>query len=188
VKTARQFIALAKSRPEQVTFGSSGPGSANHLAGVLFQSMTGTKLVHVPYKGLSLALTDLLSGQVQLMFSSTVAMMPHVKAGRLRALAMTGAKRSSAIPGVPTVAEAGVRDYEAGSWYGIAAPAGTPRAIVDLLSREIVAATHSPEILERLTFEAVIPIGSSPEEFGAHIRKELARIGKVVAASDAKFE
>jgi tripartite-type tricarboxylate transporter receptor subunit TctC len=154
----------------------------------MFNLMAGTKMVHVPYKGLSPAMTDLLSGQVQLMFSSAVAMLPHVKAGRLRALAMTGAKRTAAIPDVPTVAESGVRGYEAGSWYGIAAPAGTPRPIVELLGREIAAAARAPEIVERLTFEAVIPIGSSPAEFAAHIQQELARIAKVVAAPNAKFE
>ena len=188
VASVRQLIALAKAKPSQLNYASNGVGSSTHLATEMFAMMTGTKLVHVPYKGLSPALTDLLSGQVQLMFSSSVAMMPHVKAGRLRALAMTGAKRSSAIPDVPTVAEAGVRDYEAGSWYGVAAPAGTPQAVVDLLSREIAAATSSSEIAERLSFEGVIAVGSSPAEFAAHISQELARIGKVVAASGAKFE
>ena len=188
VTSIRQLIALAKAKPSQLNYASNGVGSSTHLATEMFAMMTGTQLVHVPYKGLSPALTDLLSGQVQLMFSSAVAMMPHVKAGRLRALAMTGAKRSSAIPDVPTVAEAGVRDYEAGSWYGIAAPAGTPQAVVDLLSREVAAATKSAEIAERLSFEGVIAAGSSPGEFAAHISRELSRIGKVVAASGAKFE
>ena len=188
VTSIKQLVALAKAKPAQLNYASNGVGSSTHLATEMFSMMTGTKLVHVPYKGLSLALTDLLSGQVQLMFSSAVAMMPHVKAGRLRVLAMTGATRAAVLPGVPTVAEAGVRDYEAGSWYGIAAPAGTPRPIVDLLSREIADATKSPEILERLSFEGVVPVGSSPEQFAQHVSRELARVGKVVAASDAKFE
>lgn len=188
VTSIKQLIALAKARPAQLNYASNGVGSSTHLATEMFNLMAGTKMVHVPYKGLSAAATDLLSGQVQLMFSSAVAMMPQVKAGRLRAIAMTGAQRSAAIPGVPTVAEAGVRDYEAGSWYGIAAPAGTPRPIVDLLSREIAAAMRSPDVIERLSFEGVAPVGSSPAEFAAHIRKEHARIGKVVSASDAKFE
>jgi tripartite-type tricarboxylate transporter receptor subunit TctC len=163
-------------------------GSSTHLATEMFVMMAGIRMVHVPYKGLSAATSDLLSGQVQVMFSSAVAMMPQVKAGRLRAIAMTGAKRSTAIPDVPTVAEAGVPDYEAGSWYGIAAPAGTPGPIVDLLSRDIAAATKSPDVIERLTFEGVIPVGNSPGEFSAYIEKEFARIGKVVRASAAKFE
>ena len=154
----------------------------------MFKMMTGTKMVHVPYKGLSAATTDLLSGQVQVMFSSAVAMMPQVKAGRLRAIAMTGAKRSPAIPDVPTVAEAGVPDYEAGSWYGICAPAGTARPIVDQLSREIAVAVKSPDVIERLALEGVIPVGSTPEQFGAYIKRELAHVRDVVKASGAMFE
>ena len=188
VASIKQLIALARAKPGSLNYASNGIGSSTHLANEMFNMMTGVKMVHVPYKGLSAAVTDILAGQVQLMFSSAVAMLPHVKSGRLRAIAMTGANRSSAIPEVPTVAESGVPDFEAGSWYGILAPAGTARAIVDTLNREIVAATRSQEIQERLGFEAVIPIGSTPEEFSAHIKKEYARIGKVIKASDAKFD
>jgi tripartite-type tricarboxylate transporter receptor subunit TctC len=188
VKSIRQLIAFAKAKPGEINYASNGVGSSTHLATEMFLQMSGTKMVHVPYKGLSLAMTDLLSGQVPLMFSSAVAMMPHVKLGRLRALAMTGSKRSAAIPDIPTVAEAGVPDYEAGSWYGIVAPAGTPRPIIDQLNREIVAATKSREIADHLSNEAVIPVGSTPEEFAALIRKDLARIGKVVNAPGAKFD
>jgi len=188
VNSVKQLIALARAKPGELNYASNGIGSTTHLATELFKLMTGTKLVHVPYKGLSPALTDLLSGQMQLMFSSAVAMLPHVKAGKLRAIAMTGARRSASIPDIPTVAESGVRDYEAGSWYGIVAPAGTARPIVDLLSREIVAATRSQDILDRLTHEAVTPVGNTPEEFAAFIRVEHARVAKVVKASDVKFE
>ncbi len=188
VNSVKQLIALAKAKPDQLNYASNGIGSTTHLATELFKLMTGTRIVHVPYKGLSPALTDLLSGQMQLMFSSAVAMLPHVKSGRLRALAMTGAKRSPSIPDIPTVAESGVRDYEAGSWYGIVAPAGTARPIIDLLNREIVAAIKSPDIFDRLTLEAVTPVGNTPEEFAAYIRVEHARIAKVVKASSAKFE
>ena len=188
VRSVKQLIALARAKPGQLNYASNGVGSSTHLANAMFNMMTGTKMVHVPYKGLSAAATDLLSGQVQLMFSSAVAMMPHVKAERLRAIAMTGAQRSAAIPDVPTVAEAGVPGYEAGSWYGILAPAGTARSTVELLSRDIAAATKSPDIVERLTFEAVIPVGSTPAAFSTHIKTELARIGKVVRSADAKFE
>ena len=188
VNSVKQLIALAKAKPGELNYASNGIGSTTHLATELFKLMTGTKLVHVPYKGLSPALTDLLSGQMQLMFSSAVAMLPQVKAGKLRAIAMTGAKRSASIPDIPTVAEAGVRDFEAGSWYGIVAPAGTARPIVDLLNREIVAATKSREILDRLTLEAVTPVGNTPEEFAAYIRLEHARVARVVKASDAKFD
>ncbi|MEO7725783.1 MAG: tripartite tricarboxylate transporter substrate binding protein [Burkholderiales bacterium] len=188
VTSVRELIALAKARPGQLNYASNGIGSTTHLATEMFKSMTATNLVHVPYKGLAPASTDLLAAHVQLMFSSAVAMLPHVKAGRLRAIAMTGTKRTPALPDLPTVAESGVPDYQAGSWYGILAPAATARAIVDRLARDIIAATHAPDIVERMSFEAVIPIGSTPAEFAAHIRSEYARIGKVIRTSGARFE
>ena len=188
VHTIKQLIALARAKPGQLNYASNGVGSSTHLATEMFKMMTRTDLVHVPYTGLGPATTDLLSGQVQLMFSSAVAMMPHVQGKRLRAIAMTGTKRSTAIPDIPTVAEAGVPDYESGSWYGILAPTGTPREIIDLLNREIVAAVRSPDITERLVAEAVIPVGNSPAEFAAHIQKEYTRIGKVIRSSGAKFD
>jgi tripartite-type tricarboxylate transporter receptor subunit TctC len=187
VRSIKQLVALAKSRPDQLNFASNGVGSTTQYATELFKMMTKTRLVHVPYKGLSLAMIDLVSGRVDLMFSSAVAMLPVVKQGKLRAIAMTGAKRSPAIPDIPTVAESGVPDYEAGSWYGILVPAGTARPVIERLNREIVAAVKSREVQERLVGEAVIPIGSSPEEFSAHIAKELARAGKVIKESGAKF-
>ena len=187
VRSVKQLIAFAKARPGELNYASNGFGSSTQFATELFKLSTGTRMEHIPYKGLSLAMTDLLTGRVHLMFSSAVAMLPNVKDGKLRAIAMTGATRSQAIPDVPTVAESGVKDYEAGSWYGILAPAGTSRAIVDRLNREIVAAVKSQEIQDRLQSEAVIPIGSTPEAFGAHISKELARAAKVVKESGAKF-
>jgi len=180
VTSVKQLVALAKGKPGAINFASNGTGGSSHLAGELFMMMTGTAMVHIPYKGLSLALTDLLSGQVQLMFSSAVAMLPQVKAGKLRAIAMTGAKRSQAIPDITTVAEAGVPGYETGSWYGIVAPARTPRPIVERLGREIAAITKSADITNRLVSEAVIPVGSTPDEFDAHIWKEIARWEKVI--------
>ena len=188
VNSVKQLVALAKAKPGALNYASNGIGSSTHLATELFKVMTGTDMTHVPYKGLSPATADLLSGQVQVMFSSAVAMLPHVKSGRLRAIAMTGAKRSKAIPDVPTVAEAGVRDYEAGSWYGILVPAGTDRAIVDTLSRSIAAAMQSQDIQDRLNNEAVIPVGSTPAQFAAHIKKEYSRVAQVVKSSGAKFE
>jgi tripartite-type tricarboxylate transporter receptor subunit TctC len=177
----KQLVALAKSKPGAINFASNGTGGSSHLAGELFMMMTGTSMVHIPYKGLSPALTDLLSGQVQVMFSSAVSMLPQVKAGKLRAIAMTGAKRSQAIPDIPTVAETGIPGYETGSWYGIVAPAKTPRPVIARLSREVAAATRSEEISRRLVDEAVIPIGSTAEEFDAHIKRELARWAQVIA-------
>lgn len=181
VASIKQLVALAKARPGAVNYASNGSGSSSHLAVELFAMTTGTVMTHIPYKGVALALTDLMSGQVQVAFSSAVSMLPHVKAGKLRAIAMTGAKRSQAIPDIPTVAEAGVPGYETGSWYGIVAPAKTPRPVIERLSREIATATRSAEISGRLVDEAVIPIGSTAEEFDAHIRRELARWAKVIA-------
>ncbi len=188
VSSIKQLVALAKAKPGQLNYASNGIGSSTHLATEMFKLMAKVDLLHVPYKGLGPATTDLLSGQVQLIFSSAVAMMPHVKAGRLRAIAMTGAKRSPVIANIPTVAEAGLPDYESGSWYGILAPAGMPRAIIDLLSHEIATATRSPDIADRLAAEAVLPIGSSPSEFAAHMQKEFTRIGEVIRSSGARFD
>jgi tripartite-type tricarboxylate transporter receptor subunit TctC len=188
VRNTRELIALAKSKPGQVTYASNGAGGSSHMAVELFNMMTGTKMLHVPYKGLSPALTDLISGQVQVMFSSAVAMLPQVKSGRLRAIAMTGAKRSPALPDVPTVAESGVPGYETGSWYGVVVPAGTPKPIVGRLAQEIAAISKSPEVNQRLVEDAAIPVGSTPDEFGAFIRKELARWAKVVQQGHISVE
>ncbi|MDP1716462.1 MAG: tripartite tricarboxylate transporter substrate-binding protein, partial [Burkholderiales bacterium] len=188
VKSVKQLVALAKAQPGKINYASNGAGGSSHMAVELFKMMTGTNLVHIPYKGLSPALTELLSGEVQVMFSSAVAMLPQVKAGKLRAIAMTGGKRSPAIPDIPTVAEAGVPGYETGSWYGIVAPAGTPKAAIDRLSKEVITIIHTPEFTSRLNDEAVIAVGSTPEEFATHIRKELARWAKVIKQSGIQLE
>ncbi len=188
VRTIKELIAFAKARPGELNYASNGVGSSTHLATELFRQMTSINIVHVPYKGLAQAMTGLVSGQVPLMFSSAVAMMPHVRNQRLRALAMTGEKRSASIPNVPTVAESGVPGFSAGSWYGVVAPTGTPRPVIDTLHREIVAATRSPEITERLVHEAIIPIASTPEEFTKHIRTEFARVAKVVKISNLQVD
>ena len=188
VKNVKDLIAVAKAKPGQINYASNGPGSSSHLAVELFDLMAGVKMTHVPYKGLAPALTDLLSGEIQVMFSSAVAALPQAKAGRLRAIAMTGAKRSPAIPNVPTVAESGLPGYETGSWYGVVVPAGTPRAATDRLSREIQAIVKSPDFTAKLNEEAVIAIGSTPEAFDQHIRAELARWAKVIKAAKVELE
>lgn len=188
VKSVKELVALAKAKPGVINYASNGAGGSSHLAVELFNMMTATKMLHVPYKGLAPALTDLLSGEVQVMFSSAVAMLPQVRAGRLRAIAMTGNKRSSAIPEVPTVAEAGVKGYETGSWYGVVAPAGTPKYAIDKLSSEIIRITKSPQVTNKLVEEAVIPVGSTPAEFSAYIKSEIARWGKVIKAAQIKLE
>jgi tripartite-type tricarboxylate transporter receptor subunit TctC len=188
VKNVKELVQLARIKPGQLNFASNGTGGSSHLAAELFMMMTDTRMVHVPYKGLSPALTDLLSGQVQTMFSSTVAILPQVRAGRLRALAMTSAKRSAAMPEVPTVAESGAPDYETASWYGVLAPARTPQVIIERLNREIVKAVQLPDVRERLLSEGADPVGSSPGEFAAHIRRELARWSKVIKQAGIKAD
>jgi tripartite-type tricarboxylate transporter receptor subunit TctC len=188
VKSVKKLVTLAKAKPGQINFASNGAGGSSHLAVEMFKMMTATQITHVPYKGLSPALTELLSGEVQLMFSSAVAMLPHVKAGKLRAIAMTGAKRSAAIPDIPTVSEAGVRGYETGSWYGVVVPAGTAPAAITRLSQEIVSFVRSPETAQRMNNGAVIPVGSTPDEFTAHIRNELARWAKVIKQAGMQLD
>jgi tripartite-type tricarboxylate transporter receptor subunit TctC len=179
-KTVGELIQLAKAKPGQLNFASNGKGSSSHLAAEMFMMMTGTKMEHVPYKGLAPALNDLLSGRVQLMFSSTVAILPHIKAGKLRPLGITGAKRSPALPDIPTIAEAGVPGYVTASWYGVLAPAGTAKPIIDRLAHEISRIVQLPEVRERLSSEGAEPVGSTPAQFAAHIKAELARWAKVV--------
>lgn len=184
--SVKELVQLAKARPGQLNFASNGTGGSSHLAAELFKISTGTDMVHVPYKGLTPALTDLLSGQVQLMFSSTVAMLPQVRAGRLRPLALTSAKRSAAIPDLPTVGESGLPGYETASWYGVLAPAGTANFIVERLNREIAKAVQMPDITARLISEGAEPAGGSPAQFAAHIKTELARWSQVVRQANIK--
>jgi tripartite-type tricarboxylate transporter receptor subunit TctC len=174
--TVGEFIAYARKHPGQLNFASNGNGSSSQLAAVIFNTMARTEMVHVPYKGLSPAMVDLVSGKVQLMFSSVVAIMPMVQAGKLKALGVTSPKRLAAFPQLPTIAEAGLAGYESASWYGILAPAGTPAEIVNRLSAEIAKAVQSPEVKAKLSNEGAEPVGSTPQEFGSHIRAELQRM------------
>jgi tripartite-type tricarboxylate transporter receptor subunit TctC len=186
--TVNELIALAKARPGEINFASSGHGTPAHLAGELFNSMAGVKLVHVPYKGAAPALADLLGGQVQLMFSTMPPALPHVKDGKLRALAVTSSKRSRAMPELPTVDEVALPGFGANTWHGVVVPAGTPAAIVARLNREIVAILHLPEVVERLSSQGAEALGSTPEEFAAYIRSESVKWAKVVRDSGAKAE
>jgi len=184
----KAFVALARARPGQLNYASNGNGSSSHLAAVMFDSMTGVDMVHVPYKGLSPALADLLSGRVQLMFSSVVAILAHIKAEKLRGLAVTGARRLPSMPDLPTIAESGLPGYEASSWYGVLAPAGTPREIVARLNAELVKALAQPEVRTSLLAEGAEPIGGSPEQFAAHIRSEMERLGKLIREAKIRLE
>jgi tripartite-type tricarboxylate transporter receptor subunit TctC len=187
-KTLAEFIALAKSRPEGMNFGSGGNGTSNHLAGELFNLEAGVKLVHVPYKGVNLAMNDVMAGQVQLVVIGIPAALPFIKAGRLRALAVVAPKRLAAIPEVPTAAEAGLPNYEVTTWYGVLAPAGTPKPIIARLNAEIVRVMHAPDLQERFAATGTEPRTSTPEEFADFIRQEMAKWGKVVRAAGLKAE
>lgn len=182
-KNVTELIALARARPGQLNYASSGNGSGGHLAMELFKSMTGLQIAHVPYKGAGPALTDLIGGQVQIMFTSPLAALPHVRAGKLTALAMAGARRSEAAPELPTVAESGVPGFEASLWYGVLAPAGTPNAVVTALHRALTAALKAADVRDRLLTQGVEPIGSSAREFENFMRSETVKWGKVVKAA-----
>ncbi len=188
VKSVKELIEYAKANPNKLNFASAGNGTSIHLCGELFKTMAGVSMTHVPYKGSAPAVTDLIGGQVHLMFDNMPSSLPHVKAGKLRALAVTSAKRSPAAPDLPTIAEAGVPGYDATSWFGVLAPAGTPREIVTKLNQEIVRILALPEIKERLSGQGAEPVGNSPEQFAAHIKTEIAKWSDVVKASGAQVD
>jgi tripartite-type tricarboxylate transporter receptor subunit TctC len=187
-KSVKELIALAKSRPGQINYGSTGSGTSGHLVMELFRSMAGIDLVHVPYKAIGQTYADLLSGQVSLFFPTAPGALPHLQAGRIRALAVAGARRSPALPGVPTVAESGVPGFDAGTWYPLLAPARTPRPIVDSIHREFVQVLNLPDIRERLTASGIEIVGSTPDELARHIRAEIPKWAKVVKQSGARAD
>lgn len=187
-KTLKEFIGYAKANPQKVNYASAAVASLGHLAGELLNAAAGIQMQHVPYKGSGQAVIDLLAGQVQVMFSGMSSVMPHIKAGKLRPLAMTGAQRSPATPDVPTIAESGFPGFEATAWYGVLAPAGTPRAIVGRLHDEIVRALKLPDVKERLESVGFELVGGTPEAFGTYIKAEIGKWAKVVRASGIKAE
>jgi len=186
--TLAEFTRLAKTKPGGMNFGSGGSGTSNHLAGELFNIVAGVKLVHVPYKGVNMAMQDVLSGQIHFVVIGIPAAAPHIKAGKLRALALVAPQRSAALPEVPTVAEAGLRDFEVTTWYGILAPTGTPRPIITRLNAEIVRIMHAPELRDRLAAMGTDPVTSTPEEFADLIKREIAKWGKVVREAGLKAD
>ena len=187
-KNVKELAALAKVRPGQFTYGSAGVGSSGHLAGALFETMTGTKLVHIPYKGMGLAVSDLIGGQVTLTFGTSLSVVPHVRSGKLRALATTGAQRSPALPDLPTVAESGIPGYEASLWYAFVGPARLPPEIVHRLNSEIVAVLGLPEVRERLANQGVDVRSSTPEELGRLLASDLERWAGVVQRAGVRVE
>ena len=187
-QNVRELITVAKAHPDVYTFGSSGVGGASHLAVELFRSMAGIELVHVPYKGGSLAVTDLLGGRLTLMFANLATAQSHIKTGRLRALAIGTAQRSLVVPELPTVAAAGVPGYEANNWNGMVAPAGTPRAVIERLQHEIKAIVDAPDMREKLLQSAFEPIADTPAEFTRYLAAERVKWGKVVRTANVKPE
>jgi tripartite-type tricarboxylate transporter receptor subunit TctC len=187
-RSVKELVALAKARPGQLHFASAGVGTNPHLSHELFLAMTGISMVHVPYKGSGQGIIDVLAGHVPVMTPAVPTALNYIRAGRLRALGVTGAKRSSAAPEIPTIAEAGVPGYEATQWFGIVAPAGTPRAIVERWHRETVRALKDSEVRDRLVADGADPVGSSPEEFAAYLRSETEKWAKVVKSVGIKPE
>jgi tripartite-type tricarboxylate transporter receptor subunit TctC len=188
VNTVKELIALAKAQPGKLNYASVGEGTPNHLAMELFKSMTGTNMVHVPYKGAAPAVTDLVGGHVQLMFNPMPPLLPHVKSGRLRALAVGGAQRSIALPDIPTVAEAGVPGYEYVTWYSIVAPAKTPRAIVNAINTRLAAVLANPDVALRLSSQGAEPRSSTPEELAGLMRADSTRLGNIIRFAGIKGE
>jgi tripartite-type tricarboxylate transporter receptor subunit TctC len=183
-----ELIALAKKNPGKLNYASSGAGAAAHLAGELFKTMAGVDLVHVPYKGAQPALTDVIAGQVQVMFATSASVIPFIKAGKLRGLAVTTARRSPSVPDLPTVSEAGVAGFEAITWHGVVVPAATPTPLVERLNRDIVSVLSLPDLRERLAALGAEVLAGTPREFADYIAAEIPKWSKVVRDSGARIE
>lgn len=188
VGSVKELVALARAQPGKLAFASSGTGGSGHLAAELFMALTQTKLTHVPYKGNGPAVLAQVSGEVQLGFNNILAVLPHVNAGKLKAIAATSAKRARAAPNIPTVSEAGVPGYDATSWNGVFAPAKTPRAIVRKMNEDIVKVLNTPDVRDKLVAAGSEPVGSTPEEFSAYVKAELARWGKLIRDNNIRVE
>lgn len=187
VKSVKDLIVLARSRPGQINYASASPGGMPHLAGELFNNMAGVRMVHIPYKGAAPATTDLVGGHVPLMFNNMLSAMPHVKSGRLRALAVTSRKRSGALPDLPAIAET-LPGYEASGWYGALAPAATPHELVVKINGEMNRAMRLPDVAQRLAGDGVEAVSATPGEFAAYLRLEVAKWGKIARASGATMD
>ena len=187
-RSVKEFIALAKARPGELNYFSSGVGTGTHLAAVIFDQMAGIRTTHVPYKGGGQAVSDLLSGQMQFAFSTIQLALPHVESGRLRMLGIGSVQRFPRLPDLPTVAESGVKGYEAEQWYGVIAPRGTPPQIINKLSAELRGIVANAEFRERLLSQGIAPAGSTPDAFAATIRQNIARFAKVIKELGLKVE
>jgi len=186
--SVKDVIAMAKAEPGKIAYASSGSGTSIHMSAAMFTQMTGIDMIHVPYKGSGPALVDLLAGQVQMMFDNIPSSLPHIKSGKLRALATTGAKRDPALPELPTIAEAGVPGYESGVWFGLMVPAGTPKDVISKLNAEAIKGTKSPEFVKRMTDLGYNIIPGTPEQMHDMIKVEIARWTPIVKSSGAKAD
>ncbi len=184
-KSVQEFVAYAKAHPKEVFYGSGGNGTSEHLAAAMFSSIAGIDMVHVPYKGGAAAMTDVIGGQIPCMFTNQLGAMPHIKAGTLRVLGVADAHRSAALPDTPTFAEAGYPDFNVSVWWGLMAPAGTPKDAIDKLDKAVNAALAGPDLQRRLDEMGAHPIGGTPEQFGTFVAQEIARWGRAVKASGA---
>ena len=187
-KSVKELIALAKAKPGQINYGSSGTGGLSHLSGALFSSLAQVDIVHIPYKGGNPAMIDVIGGQIQMLYSTILQAQPHIKAGKLRPLAVTTVKRSGAAPDLPTMQEAGVKGYEVAGWYGVIAPLKTPPPIIELLNREIVQILRQPEVASRLAADGSEAVGSTQQQFGQHIRFEVEKWGKLVQHMNIRMD
>jgi tripartite-type tricarboxylate transporter receptor subunit TctC len=185
-KTVKELIAIAKGKPGQLNYASSGSGAAAHLAGELFKSMAGVSMVHIPYKGAGPALIDVLAGQCQVMFATALSVLPHLQSQRLRPLAVTTATRARILPELPTVSEAGVRGFEATTWHGVVVPAATPAPVISRLNAEINKMLRQPELADRLTKQGAEILGGTQQDFAAYIKVEIPKWAKVVRESGAR--
>ncbi|HSD99566.1 MAG TPA: tripartite tricarboxylate transporter substrate binding protein [Burkholderiales bacterium] len=188
VKSVKDLLALARAKPGALDCASAGHGTSTHMAFELFRTLAKVEITHVPYKGTGQSLVDAMSGQVHMLFGNVLSSLPHARAGRLRALAVTTARRSAVLPDLPTIAEAGVPGYENSTWHGWLAPAGTPAAILIRLNSELVRSTRSPDVVDRLAPDGGEPVGSTPEQFARHIAGELASWSKLVKEAGIRFE
>jgi tripartite-type tricarboxylate transporter receptor subunit TctC len=184
----KELIALAKAHPDSLRHGSTGIGSPHHLAGEIFKTMAGVKMVHVPYRGATPAITDIIAGHIEVYFGAMVSTLPHVKSGRVRALGVTTLKRVAAVPDIPTISEQGLKGFETGSWFGMSVPTGTSKDIVNRLHRESVRILALPEVRDRMASEGAEFVADTPEQFTAFLRTELEKWGRAVKASGARPE